>query len=234
MSHFIRLIYPFSIGVVLAACSPDEPTAESTNDQKHKAMPQRVANASIPTLSLPNLETDIVPSLGQALSQSALVELKASTAMVPDLQNRNAPSEQNLIAKGDQASEVVSVTVRLNGNHVLAIDYTLSASKYQAQDRQRKLLKDYEKTQSHTISQLSPSLESVEVPVSDFRHQKYHNLRALSFEAGGVIRVILFDSNQVSSESLIPTVKSLPPGILESAKRALQLQRDLHEKREGK
>jgi hypothetical protein len=117
---------------------------------------------------------------------------------------------------------------------VLAIDYTLSTSKHQALERQQKLLKDYEKTDSHTMSQLTPSLDSVEVPVSDYRHRTDHNLRAASFEAGGVIRVILFDSRQVNAESLIPTVKSLPPGLLENARRALKAQHASHEEKEGK
>jgi hypothetical protein len=234
MNRFIQLTIAIIIGVALAACSPEESTADSSKEQKQKAMPKQAESGSIPSLPLPRFESNIVSSLGQSLSQSALDDLKASMAMVPDLQNKNASSEQYLIARGDPGSEVVSAAVRLDGNHVLAIDYTLSSLKHQAQERQQKLLKNYEKTGGHTISQLTPSLDSIEVPVSDYQHRTDHNLHAASFEAGGVIRVILFDTTRVNAESLMPTVKSLPPGLLETAKRALKTQRALHEGKETK
>jgi hypothetical protein len=234
MKPFIRLILAITTGVFLAACSPDESTADSTKGQKQTAAPNQVERVGIPIFPFPKLEASIVPTLGQALSQSVLNELKASTALVPDLQNRITTSEKILIARGNGGSEVISVAFRLNGNQLLAIDYTLSTSKDQAQERQRKLLADYKMTGSHTISQLSPSLDTIEVPVSDYRHHTDQRLRAATFEVGGVVRVVLFDATQVNAESLIPAVNSLPPDLLETAKRALKAQRALHDEKEAK
>jgi hypothetical protein len=219
MNRITQLTIINFIGIALAVCSPAESTTAPANEQKPTATPR----GGLPSLP-PELESTIVSSLGHSLSQSALDDLKASMMMVPDLQNKNAPSQQHLIARGAPGSEVVSITVRLDGSQVLAIDYTLFTSKPQAQARQQALLKSYEKTGSHNISQLSPTLDIIQVPVSDYQHRTDHNLHAASFDAGGVIRVISFDITRVKAELLMPTVESLPPGLLEGlkAQRALQ------------
>jgi hypothetical protein len=224
---------PFGV-ILLAfavfACSPKQ---KKTVDQMGSKSQTVKADANIAEVPLRGFDSDLPATIGNTISKALLDTINASMSNFPDPQSPAPSSMRRLLAKGDPASELVSISVVIDNNYLLALDYTLRLANENSGKRKENLLLDYVQQGTRSISLLNDKLEVFDVPIKDYQHKEKSNLRAVAFDATGILRIVLFDSNRTSADALIPTTKSLPPGLLTKAQRFLQTQKAIHKKKEG-
>lgn len=217
--------------MVLIGCSPKKSSKEAAKAAESLTDVRKRSRGNLPALSSSTLKSEIVTYIGESLTQSELDQLRNTMEFVPELQDPKSKEEQMLFVRGEKDSGVISITARLKDDRVVAIDYTLISSNTRSSDLKKNLLLNYMLSGHRAISQLAPNLDTLNVPVTDYRNKLKGNLCASAFETGGVIRVTLFDSALVDIEQLIPTVEQLPPNLLEDARRILKQQREMNERK---
>lgn len=141
------------------------------------------------------------------------------------------PAASDFVLRGSPDSGVLSLLVKLNSNKLTGLDFTLRSSHQFAEKHTADLLTNYLEVGSRSIELLNDKLEIVTYPAFDYRNRQNSNLHAVTFNAEGLTRLVLFDSLSVSADQVIPTTDSLPPGLLEKARDIIKKQNDLYNKK---
>jgi hypothetical protein len=232
MSFFCVNTLTILLMLLFVGCSPDDPSSTPQVASRDTTVKSEIAH--FPSFALPQIESSLPTLNGEIIPDTILDELKANTVYIPELQNANLKTQQTLLAKGLSDSDLVSLAVRVDGDYLVALDFTLRTSHKGAATRVKTMLKDYEKTGRRIIELLDERLNTIDATVTDYRHKGNQDLLGSFFEANGDTRLVLFDERRVNVDSLIPSATTLPPGLLERAKRMLAKQKELRDKKEDK
>ena len=219
------------ISLAAIACSPKEKrngTQLKSNDQS--ALTQ--INAKFPEDPLRELTTTLPNALGERLSPSLIYSVGSITTNIQETKNPALPAIRNMLAKGDPSSEMVSTIIRIDGDALISMDFTFRSAHANSEKQKQHLLHDYNQKGNRFISLLNNKLEGFEVSITDYQNRKKPTLHACAFDANGIMRIVMFDSGKINSDVLIPTTKSLPPGLLQKARYSLESQKAMQENRE--